>query len=736
MLTVEEILDMQRSRKAKPTEDDLRKLPYKKAFIYGRVSDPRQVRDSKESIREVAKLVALAKSDGYETSLDPEEVEKWVLSIEPGDTVGKVLEDGSVILDVQDLGVSASGLSDEKREGLAHQRKRIENGDVGAVYVTEGVSRLSRDQDSILPFQLLKLFKQQECRLRTPDGIWNPAIERDWEELKDEFEHARHEHKIRRARLHRRKAQKAARGEFVGEPVPPGFILPIVGQKPSGQYQFGKYEPYPPHAEVDTRILTELVAQGGSVMRTIRARGGLMFPLFPEEFAYMERLSALRLCQKTPFGYRITPELIRGLARNIKLIGVWQWGDAESIPNNHEPAVEQDLWLAAYEASLQPGKPKGRAVYHEPLEYAGILWCFNHSDPDPVSNCPSEGSYRCQRDYFRGRGDICLDIAHHLIDTPLTTEVLRQLDFAVYADEVLTKLETEAAEDKIEEAERNHRIAELERRLENLAGYLGCGNEEREEAYWQQHSKTKADLDELRAKPLPKRKVATADIQQVREFLSGLQSNWASYSPTLRNRLLKLLLERVELRHDRQRIEARILWKAGLQQTVTIYRPIARGSRDKRWTDEEDSLLRMLWPSSPKHVVKATMTNRSWKSICCHATHLELKRERGRPESSPKRRWKPDEEAEVKIMYEAGVPMDEIVAKFGRQCTAILNKAAKQGWRRAPSARWHKSEATWHADDLKVLQSEPSRHWLLPLTHHDLSGLALHRQSPALPPPV
>ncbi len=164
MLTVEEILAAQKNCKVRPTQEDLRKLPRKKAFIYGCLSSPGQVQDSEESSREVAKLVAIAKADGYKTNLTPEQIEKWLLSIRQGITAEKVIEDGSVIVDVRDLGISAKGLQDERREGLAHLRQLLENSEIGCVYVTEGVSRLSRDQDRILPYQLLKLLKEQQCR--------------------------------------------------------------------------------------------------------------------------------------------------------------------------------------------------------------------------------------------------------------------------------------------------------------------------------------------------------------------------------------------------------------------------------------------------------------------------------------------------------------------------------------------------------------------------------------------
>ena len=714
MLTIEDILAAEKNRKVKPTEGDLRKLPWKKSFIYGRVSSPGQVRDSKESIREIAKVVALSKSDGYHSDITAEETERFLLSIQQGSAVDRIMQGGDIIVDVQDLGISAKGLADDKREGLAHLIRCLERGEIGAVYVTEGPSRLSRDQDRILPYRLLKLLKEQQCRLRTLDGIWNPAIEKDWEELAEEFEDAIGELKLFRKRMHRRKAQKAARGEYVGGPMPAGFFLPIIGRKANGKYEFGKYEPYLPHAEIVVQVLREFVTQRGSALKTAQALADVTFPGFPKELSYMESLSALRMCPKTASGYQITPETIRGLATNLKLIGVWQWGDTEPIPNNHEPAVPRDLFLTAYELAMSKGKSKGRAVYAEPLEYSGLLRCCNHPHPEPVSSHCSEGDYRCQTDYFRGQGQICFDIAHRFIDEPLTSEILRQLDFTPYAEEVLTKLEAETTQEKINHVEGTRQITDLERRLESLKSYLGCGDSKREETYWAEYKKTSTQLEELRLKPAPQTKVTMADIQQVRDFLSQLSSKWQAYPRAIRNRLLKLLIERIELIHAGDKIQATIIWKAGLQQGITIYRPEAKGSRDKRWADEEDKLLKMLWLSSSREAVQGALPNRSWKSISCHAHYLKLKRERRPPQPSLQRRWSPEEGTKVKDIYEAGVPLANIVAEFGRNRTAILNKACKQGWRRPESAKWQKAQVTWVTDDLRVLQSGSLEHLSYP----------------------
>jgi len=193
MLTVSEIINKKRKKSVKQDETELRSLPYKHARIYGRVSSPGQVRDSHESIREIGRLVDLAKQDGFHTNLKADEIEKELLK--NGGKRG-LWEDGEVVVDVRDLGLSAK-FSAENRVGLADLQRSIEKGIVGTVYLTEGVSRLSRDKERILPYVLLRLLKKHSCRVRTPEGVWNPVIDRDWDYLKDEFEEAIDEQKLR-----------------------------------------------------------------------------------------------------------------------------------------------------------------------------------------------------------------------------------------------------------------------------------------------------------------------------------------------------------------------------------------------------------------------------------------------------------------------------------------------------------------------------------------------------------
>ncbi|MFC2042248.1 hypothetical protein ACFLTV_01950 [Chloroflexota bacterium] len=686
MLTVNDIIDSITRKQCKLDDDELRRLPYKDAFIYGRVSSPRQMRESIESLRGIALLVDIAKGDGYNTTLTTAAVSKWITDIQEGRAEPGVWVDGQVTVELRDLGISGL-LNDDRRVGFANMQQTIRDDQTGCIYLNEGVSRLSRDEDGITPPVLLKLFREHNCRIRTRRRVLNPCIQRDRDILEEEFRDARKERRTMDTRLCQGRRDKADEGKFVGEPVPPGFTVQIIETKPSGRRVYGKYQPYPPHAEIDVKVLREYVKYGGSKTKTYRALDGPAYPLFPPEMEYMERLTALRRATRTEQGYLISPAMIRLLALNLKLIGVWTWGDAKPITGNHDAIVPEDLFLAAYDLAKRSGKPRGRGIKHEPLEWDGLLFCCNHDLPLSISGHSAKMAYRCQSGYVQRREPSCFDIAAHYLDKPLTTTVLRQLDFTPFAEEVLMQFEADIAYQNLEEEQKKKEIVALERKLENLRPYLGCGNKEREEFYWEQCEKALRRLDELKSRPVSVEKMHRANYQLVKDFLTGLPGKWNMYSRTMRNRLLKLFIERVDIHHEGQVIEATIHWKTGQVQVVEICRARAKRNSVSLWTVQEKGLLKMLWPSASQETIKAALPERSWKSIAHQAYNLGLRRSPELSNHTPRRRWEAGEEHEVKKNYEAGSPIADVAASFSRSQTAVLQRAWEKSWRRPNTDR-------------------------------------------------
>ena len=84
MLTIEDILAQYRSSRKRPSEEELRRLPDRKALVYARPSSPHQVQESRESMREIGALVDLARADGYHTSIERAGIDAWVEEIRTG----------------------------------------------------------------------------------------------------------------------------------------------------------------------------------------------------------------------------------------------------------------------------------------------------------------------------------------------------------------------------------------------------------------------------------------------------------------------------------------------------------------------------------------------------------------------------------------------------------------------------------------------------------------------------
>ena len=700
-MELEDIIRTIKASRSIPTEEDLRSLPYKKAFIYGRVSTQGQVKDSRESIREVAKLVTLAKKDGYPSSIEPVTVERWLDAIQNGENVIRTMEEGDIVIDCRDLGLSGS-LGEDKRPGLNALWKRVENGEVGSVYLTEGMSRLSRDRDRVLGYKLLKLLKEQKCRIRTPDGIYNPAVPRDWDNLADDIEDSAEEMTKFRLRLGRRRAYKAAEGLHVGSPVCPGYIVEIEGQRNDGSYIMGKWQPYPLHQEVVIAALTELIKQR-SLHRAVSSLNsqGVVFPFFPQELKYMETRTALRCCHKNDKGYLITTNTLKTLATNLSTIGIWHWQDV-LIENNHSAIVPLALFLQAYELASCTGKPKGRAANAEPMDWYGLLYCCEHNPPRMISAYNSKKRWACNQDYHLGFGYRCLYIEDHLLTPPLTAEFLHCLDLTPHSQAVLEKLKAEVNEHDLEESRYRKREGELKSQIANLERYLGSGDPEREETYWRLIREAREELQKISQRP-PSPKSTDIDIEKVTEFLGNLEENWKRYPSRLRNRLITLLIDRVELRHDRSHVEATIVWRVGFKQVVVIQRARPNYSYERRWRKEEDGLLRMLWPSSSWETLFAALPERTRLSISMRAYKLRLSRQGKRKTPENSKPWTEDDDNTMKKLYTEGASISEIATKLVRTEGAIEARLSALKIKRPKERYRRKVEPVWHADNFKVI---------------------------------
>ena len=382
---------------------------------------------------------------------------------------------------------------------------------------------------------------------------------------------------------------------------------------------------------------------------------------------------------------------------------------------NHKPAVPEGLFLEAYQLAVKKDKPKGRAARFAPMEWTGLMWCMNHAEPRCISSHSADKRFTCQRDYSLGEGPICLDISGRFLEEPLTATVLKELDFTPYAEELLEKLQSDAVSGRLEQLRNKQHITNLEQQVKRWEALLpGCVNSEtgevdreREDFYWSQIKEAKSHLSELAAKPPYVEANTAINFDKLRDLLNGLSRHWNSYSLVWRNHLLKLLIDRVEIRGTYD-LEADVIWKTGFRQKVHIHRPLARSQRDRHWTDKEDNLLRILYPGSSIHATTAALPSRSWNAITARAFRLKLTRSRQYQPPRDWRPWTPGDDKKLILDYTTGVPLKNIAFDLKRSVNAVETRAAQKSLKRPKSAKSRLSQVTWETHDLIPLQAECS----------------------------
>lgn len=167
----------------------------------------------------------------------------------------------------------------------------------------------------------------------------------------------------------------------------------------------------------------------------------------------------------------------------------------------------------------------------------------------------------------------------------------------------------------------------------------------------------------------------------------GLPEKWDEYPRSLRNRLLKRLINHVVIRHQGRLVEATIHWKTGQTQVVEIHRARAKRNLESLWKTEEFDILKKLWPNSSRETILAKLPGRTWKAIAHQAYNLGLRRSPELSNHTPRRRWEPNEEDKAKQLYEAGTPITDIASNIGRSYTAVLQRFWEKGWKRPHSGQ-------------------------------------------------
>lgn len=264
-------------------------------------------------------------------------------------------------------------------------------------------------------------------------------------------------------------------------------------------------------------------------------------------------------------GWAITPVVIRGIATNPKQIGFWISGD-QVIKDNHPSAFHGellDLWLQAYEIA-STDEPRHRATGREPMPFAGLFFYANHGELWPIASHNTEERLRCTKDYVIG-APICLDVTEHIVTEPLTKVFLERFNPIPYVDAILRQAEEEMKQGSLENRKQEQDRKQLRQRIVNLRSSLEYGDKRKDEILLEEITRAERDLATLEQRAWERtRKAPTPiNIDKVREFLWRLWQNWDGCPDRLKNEIVYLFMEGIELCHERKLVEATIVWKSG-----------------------------------------------------------------------------------------------------------------------------------------------------------------------------
>lgn len=615
-----------------------------------------------------------------------------------------------IYVERRDLGISG-GKTEKDRPGLAYLISLVEQDKVESLWTVE-TKRIYRDPGYINADRLALLLREHRVAICTPRQVFNLANENDWDDFHEEMIDSVKDNRYRTEKFSRTRMAKARCGYWCGTPVPGGYIV-----RKGDRDSYDIIEPYQDHALVVDKIFDAYVEAQGSALKAAHLLSGIEFPSFPEELKYMETRTSLRRSPRTATGYRITPSLINHIVQNPFYIGWWVYG-GELISKHHHPTItgEAKFWQTC-ELAMTKGKRRGKAINFETLPLNTLLWCANHGVERRIAAHGAEGRYVCDYDYQRGLSNhICLDINHEFLDKPIIEEVFRALKSSglllELKEDVVENLRLEINDSRSEQRKLRADIKDLQQRRENYKWQLGETKDPgRVETYWEQiHAcDEQISLEEEQLSQAQEEELSKEDIVSVINFLKQIRERWDKQPYSLQNQLLRQLLDKVVIKQAEQEIEAVIYWHTGIQQQLWIRRPQVNSGRDKKWNNEEDTLLKVLWSSMSKEIIMAALPGRSWMAISLRAHRLALKRIKVRSITPDKwRRWTPEEDEELVRSYQAGVPLEEIADKLGRSKDAIECRASLKKLKRCGIPARSKG-VEWENLDERVGRLEPKK---------------------------
>ncbi|MDQ2904183.1 MAG: recombinase family protein [Chloroflexota bacterium] len=547
--------------------------------------------------------------------------------------------------------VNASGrLRIDQRPGLQALSERIEKDEVKTVLVW-AVDRLFRDEDMIQPAVFAKLCKEHHCLIITTDDLFdfnNPRRDDRKRFLDAAQAAADYVTKHVKGRMLPARAQVSLRGLADGRRISMGYIVAdrqryLVDGSDNPNYK--RLVAYEPHACVVRFLFRRYRELGGNLWALYREIDAwpCVFPFFEDaEHAKYVMLT------KGAKGYQITRNGLATLLTNPIYIGWWYYKGQIVSKSNHDAIVpEDDFWYAFHR--LSPVTMDGEINHRltsQPARYTrdgtpppkALLDGIITSEKRPVYVLRTEPPEYAIVDPGKMHGlRYKLSIAVPELDAIFVQRLLTVLEDTEHGAtlqehfkavrrmrvEQLVSVDAQITEVKqqIAQWERSKRIAQEEEYEDG-----------EREAVRNLKSKT-AVLRELEVKQ-EQGAVEDADLLELVELLFGVSVGWDDLTFEKKRRFVRLSTKSITISEASTHfLKLAIEWTGlyGRSDVGYIWRRRGNGGL---YREEENAILRELYPVADRAVLLDRLPHRSWSGILIQARRLGLCRHRSCGNSS------------------------------------------------------------------------------------------------------
>jgi len=555
----------------------------------------------------------------------------------------------------QDLGISGRNKRIDQRPGMTILFRGIKADRYGATLVS-AVDRLFRDRLGTQSGLFMEACIEHNVLILTPDKAYDLS---HWEDLRDFREKlgkaADYSDETIGHLLDLRK-RASMRGRYDGRIVPVGFIVDRTDRKNK------RFIVYEPHARI-VRWLFKRFRELGSVSAVLRELALLPY-VFPEFEAGMKP-EKIGLDRKG-VGYGLSRDGLVSILTNPVYIGTWilRNGKGEvvaNLPNNH-PSIwasegdESDFYyafrgLSHTDTDGTPFRQLERPVRHEiahkePLASDTSLLRDVITSPDgPVYTVTTKTMARQNKPQqavwsyaiAEVNKDIDLCAYKNYINMTWLDELFADRLVNIVADWVscepaglsmynALKAEREAKQQVLMDVE--EQLAGYHKTIANIDAFILAAGSRIDaktlQDYADKLSDARANIAELE-KQRDEAKTLDADVEECSNLLECAYTNWRGMGLECKRRFIRLVIREVSVSIPAPHfIRILIDWRQPIRSELGLI--FKRGGSSPLWSEEENALIRSLYPRTDRETVLRNLSTRSWNSIKLQAEKLGIER--------------------------------------------------------------------------------------------------------------